>query len=551
MRTQGFTWDLRSFSGRQILLATAVTAIWATVGLAVHTGQVEIPHAPIIFEACGPALCALLVVLGRARGPLWLAALGIGAVSLAFIGERFSGDPAVALGVLAAVVIAPVCLRLPATAVLVAVLLTATFGSVRAFAGISVSPILDLILAGLWIGLASRILARRSQGVLMPAGAFLLLAFVVVTAVQILAAPSLSIGMQSFHTTAWYLLLFFLIAFADWDDATYDRIARGVVMIAVLVGGYAVLRMIIGPAPDEEVGALREAPNLIGESLGLFGSFFSRHQLAAWCGTVIPFLVLFGVTSRSRWRLIAYCAAVVCTIALFATGIRAGFIGAVIGLGALAFLPVSRSRSGIGIGTVALMVIGAITIGAIAFSVALQDPLGRGRYSAILTPSDDAAYNARIETWNRVLDDVEENPLGHGLGSAGGLQQNSGTTSTSLGSEAIDNSYLLIAYQQGVWVAALFIAGILGLLIGLIRRSVSCPDPRRAGLGLASAAGLASLVFILFTGDYVEGYNSVLGWVLAGLGVAQFVRMAPARVPETPAQTRGALSPAFAGDMRR
>jgi hypothetical protein len=212
----------------------------------------------------------------------------------------------------------------------------------------------------------------------------------------------------------------------------------------------------------------------------------------------------------------------VCAVAMFRTEVRSGFVGALIGLGMIPLRAYARSGHGLRLGAVAVGASCILALGAVTFTLGVPHRgIIVGRYVAILKPTQDESYRQRTQLWNRVLDDLAEHPWGHGLGSAGQVQARSARVIT-LGSQPIDNSYLLIAYQQGVWVAVLFSAGLLILLVGMTYRALSIPDPLRASLALASSAGLASFAFVIYTGDYFEGLFAVLPWTLAGIGAAQY-----------------------------
>ncbi len=492
---------------------------------AIETDRWRVPHGFLLLALVPAALCAGLLLARRpVPRPVLTAAACILGVSLAMVSARLVGaDSRIALGAPAALASAALCLRFPAGAMVVLVFLAAAFGSIEAFTGQTVGAFIDLAIAGLVIALVWRFLTGEREGRdIVPVGVALLVGYVAVSAIQVLVAPSIAVGLKAFHSAAWFVLAFAVVALAAWRLETYERIARGIVVVAALVGGYAVLRYAIGPAEVERVLAIQSAPvnTLIGGKLRLFGSFLSGHQLAAWCGVAIPFLAVVASSSRGRWRLLAAAAAVLCVVALFGTEVRAGLVGAIIGMFALGLRSVARSVPGVRLGTVVAATFALLAVGATAFVLIIPNqPDSRHRYTAVIAPGTDPAYRERTEKWSRLIADIERHPFGHGLGTAGGIQQKSGATIT-LGSEPIDNSYLYIAYQQGVWVAVLFAAGVLAVLVGIVHRAITTSDPRRATLAIASSGAFASFALILFTGDYVEGPTSLLGWLIGAFGIA-------------------------------
>ena len=81
--------------------------------------------------------------------------------------------------------------------------------------------------------------------------------------------------------------------------------------------------------------------------------------------------------------------------------------------------------------------------------------------------------------------------------------------------------------------ALLYIAALLALAAGLIRRAVATSDPARAGPALAAAGALASYIVVLYPSNAFDGYTALAAWLLAGVGIAPFLadRRATARVP--------------------
>jgi O-antigen ligase len=144
------------------------------------------------------------------------------------------------------------------------------------------------------------------------------------------------------------------------------------------------------------------------------------------------------------------------------------------------------------------------------------------KFTVVLHPNEDAAYQARKEKWDEALRDIRKQPMGHGLGTANQLQQQQGRFVT-IGSFSIDNSYLRVGYEQGILPALLYIAGLLALTATLIRRAAITPDPARAGPALAAAGAMVAYVVVLYPSNAFDGYTALAAWLLAGVGVAPFL----------------------------
>src|SRR5439155_13673286 len=347
-------------------------------------------------------------------------------------------------------------------------------------------------------------------------GVVLLLAFAVITLAQVTAAPSLSVGLHTFISTGLYLLTVVLVGASELDAERLATIGKGTVAIALLVAAYAVLRHVIGPAAKERAIASQQPFNFKDGKLLLFGSFGSRHQLGLWCALVVPFCAGMAAVLRGRWRIAALAVIPLCAVALVASESRAALVAAVIGLAVvLALHSMGRAFPGPRLG----VVVGAVIVIAGGGAAAVELSGGSGnattkRFTVVLHPNGDAAYRARRAKWDEALREIRRQPMGHGLGTANQLQQQQGRF-VSIGSFSIDNSYLRVGYEQGIVPALLYIAALLALAAGLIRRAVATSDPARAGPALAAAGALASYIVVLYPSNAFDGYTALAAWLFA------------------------------------
>jgi len=142
----------------------------------------------------------------------------------------------------------------------------------------------------------------------------------------------------------------------------------------------------------------------------------------------------------------------------------------------------------------------------------------------ILSPGRDEAYQTRLTKWSAALDDIDRNPFGGGLGTAGQVQREQGRFA-NIGSIGVDNSYLKVALEQGFAVMIVFAASLVLLLIGIGRRAWVTADRSQATLGIGAAATLASYLVLLNSALYIEGLTAMAAWTVVGLGVAQFATL--------------------------
>jgi uncharacterized membrane protein len=131
-----------------------------------------------------------------------------------------------------------------------------------------------------------------------------------------------------------------------------------------------------------------------------------------------------------------------------------------------------------------------------------------------------------------VLDSVEEHPFGRGLGTGGAPQLTAGET-VELAEFNIDNTYLKIAYEQGLFTMLIFIVVVAGLLLSLALASLRTTSRQAAALGMGACGALASVLVSFYTGLFIESLPIVSAWIVVGLGLSCFVAR-PAERPQVP-----------------
>lgn len=450
-------------------------------------------------------------------------------VAAAMIGSQ----PLVAIAPLGLAAGAALFGRFPAASVTGLLVLTAFNGTITALTPLPVGFAVDCVLGGLWTAAAWRLFTgRRERAAWFWPGVVAVAGYLALTAFAIATAESPGIGVEAFRITAWYMLAVLLIGYAGWRSEVYARIARGIVAVAALVGAYAVFRWIVGPSEEERALALTSADiyNFVGGDLRVFGSFTSGHELAAWSAIGIPFSFTFALGTPGRWRLVAVTACVLCALGMLASGVRVGLVATAVGLAVALFLfQGARAFAGRRVATTAVAVAAMVVVSVGAFALTVGEaPGGSSRYEVILTPGRDEAYQTRLTKWTTALDDIDRNPFGSGLGSAGQIQREQGRFA-NIGSIGVDNSYLKVALEQGFAVMVLFAVSLGLLLVGLARRASVTAERSRATVGIGAAATLASYLVLLNSALYIEGLTAMAAWTVVGLGVAQFATLPPRR----------------------
>jgi O-Antigen ligase len=522
------------------LLAAAVAGAWAAFLVALQTGAATVakPTTVTLGVPAGVLIALALVRRPLPRQLLW-AAGSIALLSLAlYLAQKVIPKPLLVLALPAGVAAGIACRKRPEVALLGLFAVASAFGVIDAFTPVPPSKLADLLLGGLWLGVAWRRLVGgdRFELRLVP-GIVLLIAFALVTFAQVVAAPSFSFGIHTFISTGLYLLTVVLVGASELDEGRLTTIAKGIVAIALLAAAYAVLRDIIGPAGKERAIASLQPFNFKDGKLLLFGATESRHQLGLWCALVVPFCAGMATVLGGRWRLAALAVIPLCAVAFISSESRAALVGALAGLAVvLALHSMGRAFPGPRLG--AVLAAAVVVIGGGGAAIVLSGGNGNAttkKFTVVLHPSSDAAYQARKAKWNEALRDIRKQPMGHGLGTANQLQQQQGRF-VSIGSFSIDNSYLRVGYEQGILPALLYIAGLLALTATLIRRAAVTPDPARAGPALAAAGAMVSYVIVLYPSNAFDGYTALAAWLIAGVGIAPF--LAPVRSASRSAERR-------------
>jgi O-antigen ligase len=508
--------------------AAAVAGVWALLVGAQLAGRLPGRAGAAAVDGLPLLLAAALVLRRRpVASPLAWAAGGMVLVADGtLLTQLVLPHPKLVLGLAAALAASAVTARRPAGALLATLAVSGTYGSLTAFTPLPPAKLAELLLAALWIGVAARIVSgSRTRPLRIAPGLAALVAFSAIELLQVAGAPSLTAGVHTFTSTGFYVLAAALVPALDLDDARLRRIATGIASIAVAVAGYAVLRKAIGASHREFVQALQQPFTFRDGKLLLIGSFLTNHQLAAWCGLLIPACAGLATQARGTARIAALAAIPLSVLALLGTEVRGGLAGAVAGLAlVLVLYHLARAFPGPRLGPI-LLAVAAVAVGG-AFAIAGSSGGSTQRYTAIASPGRDAAYQARQRKWDETLRAVRAQPLGHGLGSANSIQVQQGRFDT-IGSYSIDNSYLRIAYEQGVVPLLLFVLGLVVLLGGLVHRAATAADPLHAGLAIAAAGALASYAVMLWPGNLFDGYTALTLWLLAGAGLAPFARDRP------------------------
>lgn len=521
--------------GGAALLPTALAAVLVTVpAVAQGFGYLAFP-LPLF-----PLLPFAAFVLGLAlSGEIRTITLRAASVGLLTVGALqlialFGAQPLI-VGVPAALLAAAaVAWRFPIAMLLSMIVVSGTYGTLDAYLKLKHGIYVDLVLASAWMATIWRLVRYGSpQRAWVWPGVAAVGIYMAITVLELPLAPESSAALRSLRSSTWYAMTFLLIAYAPLPSGASRRLARGVLLVATVVGAYAVLRWQIGPSQKEAtLAAISSYTNFVDGKLGVFGSFTSRKELAAWAAFAMPLCLAYAIGMKDAWRLVAAAGAALAAVAVFVSEVRIGLLAGVAGtVVTFALVQASRGLPGLRLGATLASLLLVLAVGVGGFALAASSSSGASaRFAKIFNPSTDLSVAGRTYKWRTAWSEIQSAPFGHGLGSAGVGQIRDGRFVT-IASFDLDNGYLKVAYEQGLALAVLYVVALLALLLGLALRTLAASRPGDAVFGAAGCGALVVLLALMTAGVYQEGLPALLGWVLVGIGVRSFAAVpAPAHV---------------------
>ncbi len=427
----------------------------------------------------------------------------------------------------AAIVGAIACNRWPVASVVTVFLFSGFALTAQVYLHLPPAGLSDLLLGGLWAGVlwsCVRNDPRRPPLWLWPP-LFLAALYLLLTFAAMLASSDVGTAFQSVRLAGWHMAAIFLIALAPWSARTLDRIVRGIVLVALVAGLYAVFRQVTGPGARELVFVLRSFHGMQPPGK-LFASFYSPQDLGGWFGCVTPFCLALALVWTGRWRAAAAAATAVGMFAILASDRRAATAGVVGGLLVVLVLYLAGRRPfggrRLAVGFVGFLVSAMLAAGFYSLTIA-RSPESVARFEALLGgTSTDHDYQVRLIRWKHAWRLAAQEPLGHGLGTVGevaGRQRNRFQIAPYL-----DSSYLKIALEQGIPLMVLFAAALVVLLLGLAWRGVNTPDPITGAIAIGACGTIVAMATVFYSSMYIERIAALGGWLIVGVAAAQFTR---------------------------
>lgn len=362
------------------------------------------------------------------------------------------------------------------------------------------------------LGLATAILAIRQPTRLdrlrQPwaiAGLSLIVLGILVT---LAARPGLTTAAFGLKTDLEFVVAA-LIALLVASKLFIERAIKAILISAAVVTGYDLLQIFVLPA--DFLTHFGYGPNTIlpyqhitegTAALRFPATLGGPNQLGTYL--ILPLCLSLALFMRHRqwWLLALFGSSLVSLIFTFS---RSAWVGAALAIiiTGIACLP-RRARRPAVLGTV---VLAAIALACLPLAIRHDSPLQYFILHASVQNHDDAnrSDSLHAESLTDGLAAVTQQPLGHGLGTAGPATFHAGATNI------IENYYLQIGYEMGI--IAIIIFGILIVLITLMLIHSAHRTPLAIPLA-ASFIGISVVALVLPA--WVDSTTALITWICAG-----------------------------------
>ncbi|HVI36638.1 MAG TPA: hypothetical protein VM684_10450, partial [Gaiellales bacterium] len=363
-------------AGSSVAVAGA-TALWTALVILLHARSGDLSgsgRAAVIFGI--PALLAAGLIFDSrvaAITPLRYAAAWAALVVAASIAaDRLSaGHVTLLLGVPAIVICAVVFGRRPAAGIILALAMSGFYGSLIAFWHYPEEKTVQLVLGGLTLALIWHALViGRDYSIRPTLGLAFTLLFAYVSIVQLVLDQNHAVAGRGFMSSTWFMLAVPVIALAGWPQSVLEKIAKGVVAVAGLVGLYSLYRWIFGISVSEYQAWGADIYNYVGGKLRLIGPFPNGQDLGGWTSCMVPFCLAMAFTFHGRWRVVSLVSAALCLLALAGSQLRIAVVAvAVAALVVVLMHEGSRGFAGLRLGATVTALLVMVAIGIAAFQI--------------------------------------------------------------------------------------------------------------------------------------------------------------------------------------
>ncbi len=479
---------------------------------------------------------ALTAPAGGTGSPVATVLRGAALTAVAVVGVICaSAWPTVAVALALLIVTVALAWRAPSLAFLVALLVSATVGVLKARLGAEQAPspdtfgaaYIDILLLISFVGLMFSDRGRSLRALWHAGGRSeqvvwtLLFAWLVISVLQIPESGHLTQAVKGFRLTQAYvpLVLAGIVVFPLATDR--EQLTDCLLAVFAVIAGYAALRAVIGPAAWERVYALSQSQQ--AQLAGLFrdiGSFNSPQDMVSYLAPAGVFALIVGLLD-ARVRTFAWLTFLLAAAAVVESYVRIGLVAGGVGVGVVGVLvllskTVSR-RARIVAVLVTLLVAGAGYSAAIVAGAA--SPVTAERAGGLNHPLSDASIQDRWTRWKHAARTALDHPLGTGIGTVGSATGSASTFARRGTGRYTDNSYLKVLDEQGIPIGLLFIIGIIGTVF-LLGRRLTRAGPLGDPVAAAGLGGFVAFLTLCILGEYVEWPGKVVAWTLLGIALA-------------------------------
>lgn len=418
--------------------------------------------------------------------------------------------------------------RFPTQSLLAMFAFSGFYGSAEAFLNIPGDRSVVWLVEALWVGvLGSLVLGRRDHRVRVTPVFFLLAGFLVFSVIAMVTTIPSSSGFRALRIAPQYLSVALLIGYGGFSARHLGAFARGMLVVIFAVDAYAALRWAIGPA-SSEIALQKNYQDYIynrlpySDDTKVQGSFPNGNSLGLWLACTTPLLLAAALAWRGWTRTLAFVTLPLAIVALLGSAQRAAAAALVAGLMVVVLIhALSRGHRGPRLGIVVATILAVVVSAGVFYPAVADNSEKQKRYSNLLTPTQDLSVQERLNKWQQTLVTMNDEPFGYGLGS-GNPNSVGGFRFADVSSIAIDNSYLVIGYEQGFFVMGLFVVTMLVLLVELLRFAVWTRGPSLAAMSTAAVGTLTAMLVELMAADYLTFPAIMAGWAIVGLGLAAF-----------------------------
>jgi hypothetical protein len=312
-------------------------------------------------------------------------------------------------------------------------------------------------------------------------------------------------GAVAQSVVAWaipLLVAFFLFQERDRFQSLYWAFESAFLGGVFVIGLYGIYQFVFMPAWD---ALWIQSSDLV--SIGLAEPYqvrvFSTMNAPQVFSAFMMAGVLIVLRSRSKFR---FAAAPIGVLALILTMSRAAWLGLAVGACYLLFTFTRRQR-------VQLAIAGGLSLLLCVAAVQIPDvnSMVQERIASLAHPEQDSSYEARTQSFNEIVQSIEDTPYGFGFSP----DQASGSNSGSFGSEERDSSIIAVLLSMG-WLGAL----AFGMAVLLLAPSIFLSGGSEVEAVAACRAVLLGLGAEALLNNIFSGPIAFLTWSSVGFCLA-------------------------------